>query len=199
MRTLLVFASLILLFVPVIYLDRTAKGHITPNPVSFFVRSVVAAMNLVTYFFTSGQDTFKTSVSLVSTVGLVTIFAYSLRKGRFSKVNNFDIVSGVIAILVAVIWKVSSDPVIANLLLQSAMFIAFVPAIRGVLAGVAREEVTPWALATLTYVLMVGALNLDVNTTWQQLVHPVFVGIGGNGGLMLAVIYKKYNEKGPLL
>lgn len=190
MNALMILASLILLSVPILYLVRTAQGHITPNPVTFGVRSVVSVMNLATYFFTTGKDPFKSSVTFASTVGLITILAYSFRKGRFSKVNRFDITSGIIAFTVALLWKFSKDPIFANLCLQSAMLLAFVPAIRGVLAGVAREQVLPWALATLTYTLMVTALLLDRGTTWQQLVHPIFVGILGNGGLMLAAAYK---------
>ncbi len=184
-------ASAILLVVPVLYLVKTVQGKVTPNPVTFLLRSVVAVMNLVTYFLTNGEDVWKSSVTIVSTAGLVSIFLYAFYRGKFSRINAFDIVAGTIAAMVAVMWRMSSDqdPVQANLLLQSAMLISFVPAIRGVLAGVAKEEVLPWALATTTYVLMTTALVLT-SATWQEFVHPVCVGILGNGGLALAVAYK---------
>ncbi len=194
MNTLMIIASLILLSAPVIYITRVAQGHITPNPVTFLIRSVVAAINMVTYFFVAGRDPFKASVALVSTLGLTTIFVYSFRKGKFSKINGFDISLGVISFAVAILWKLNNDPVIANLCLQSAMLLAFVPTIRAVLAGVTREQVLPWALPTLSYTLMIYALSLSGTTTWQQLVNP-FVGMIGNGGLMLAVACKQKSSR----
>lgn len=187
---LLVIASAILLVVPILYLAKTAQGKITPNPVTFFIRSVVSVMNLTTYFQTNGHNVWKSSVTLVSTVGLVTIFLYAFSRGKFSKVNRFDVTSGAIAIMVAVFWRLSGDPVVANLLLQTALLISFIPAIRGVCTGAAKEQVLPWALATTTYVLMTLAIALDPSSTWQQLIHPICVGILGNGSLALCVAYK---------
>jgi len=192
---LLVVASIILLVVPVLYLVKTAQGKITPNPVTFLVRSVVSVMNLVTYFLTNGQDPWKSSVTFASTSGLLSIFFYAFYRGKFSRINWFDIVAGVIAIVVGVMWKLSKDPVLANLFLQTAMLVSFIPAIRGVLVGVAKEQVLPWALATTTYVLMTTALMLDPSTTWQQFIHPVCVGLLGNGSLTLVIAFKNYRKQ----
>lgn len=190
MNALMIIASLVLLSVPILYLVKTMRGSITPNPITFGVRSVVSIMNLATYFFTTGKDPFKSSVTLASTIGLIMIFVYSFKKGKFSRINQFDVASGIIACGVALLWKLSEDPIVANLCLQSAMLIAFIPAIKGVLIGGAREQALPWAIATLAYILMTVALVCDPGITWQQLIHPVFVGILGNGGLMLAAAYK---------
>lgn len=189
-NAIMLVASVILLAVPVLYLVKTAQGKITPNPVTFFVRSVVSVMNLVTYFLTNGESFWKSSVTIASTIGLLSIFLYSFYRGKFSKINRFDITAGVIAVMVGVMWKLTSNPILANLLLQTAMFISFIPAIRGVLAGVAKEEVLPWAMATTSYVLMTTAISLDSSSTWQQFVHPVCVGILGNGSLMIAIWFK---------
>ncbi len=191
MNILIIIASLVLAYVPILYLQRTAKGPVTPNPTTFFLRSVVSVMNLVTYFLTVNHSMLKSSVSLVSTVGLVSIFVYTFWKGKFSALNYFDIASGAVAIVVAIFWKMSSDPIRANLYLQVAMLISFAPSIRGVLNGKNKEERKPWVLATLAYVLMTLGLLLDPKTSLEQMVHPIFVGILGNGSLMYAVIRKK--------
>jgi uncharacterized membrane protein len=194
-NTLLVVASIILLVVPVLYLVKTAQGKITPNPVTFFVRSVVSVMNLTTYFLTNGHNPWKSSVTLASTVGLLAIFFFAFYRGKFSRINRYDIVAGAIAIVVGVMWKLSKDPVLANLLLQTAMLVSFIPAIRGVLAGAAKEQVLPWALATTSYVLMTTALSLDPLTTWQQFIHPVCVGLLGNGSLALVIAFKNSHKQ----
>jgi uncharacterized membrane protein len=187
-------ASMILLAVPVLYLMKTVQGRVTPNSVTFFVRSVVSVMNLITYFLTSGENFWKSSVTIASTVGLLTIFTYSCYRGKFSRINRFDITAGAIAVIVAVMWKLTNNPILANLLLQTAMFISFIPAIRGVLTGIAKEEALPWAMATTSYVLMTIAIILDNSSTWQQFVHPVCVGILGNGSLMVAVWFKNFHK-----
>jgi phage shock protein PspC (stress-responsive transcriptional regulator) len=109
-------------------------------------------------------------------------------RGRLTKLRTVDVVCAMTATVIGIIWKSTGNAVLANLLLQSIMPLAFYPAISGVIAGIAKEEAFPWVLATLCYVFMVLAIVVDWNSSsWYALVHPVISGFCGNGALATAV------------
>jgi hypothetical protein len=189
-KILMVMASLVLLYVPGLYLYKTAKGLVTPNPVTFGVRSFAAILNVVTYFLSTGRDPFKSTVTAASAIGLTAIFVYSRHKGLASKVNWYDKVVGGVSVVALIVGMSTKESIAGNFVLQFALLIPFIPHIRGVLSGNAKEHVLPWILATLSYVLMTAALWLSPTTTKWQFVHPVCVGILGNGALAFAVAWK---------
>ena len=184
----LILANLLLVATVVIYLRNVVKNGVTPNPAAFFIRSVVAVMNCFSYFAVLHKDYFKLSVSIVSTLGLVIIFIYALMRGRLTKLRTVDVVCGLTATAIGVVWKTTGNPILANLLLQSIMLLAFYPALSGVLSGIAKEKAFPWVLASSCYVFMVLAIIWDWNSgSWYALVHPVVSGFLGNGSLAIAI------------
>lgn len=183
----LILANLLLIATIVLYLRNVVVAGVTPNPITFFVRSVVAVMNCFSYLAVVNKDYFKLSVTVVSALGLIVIFSYAFLRGNLTKMRTIDAVCGTAALIIGVIWKTTGNPVFANLLLQAIMLLAFYPAINGVLAGVAKEKPLPWIFATLCYVFMVVAIVADWNAGgWYALVHPVVSGILGNGSLATA-------------
>ena len=184
----LILANLLLISTIILYFRNVVVKGVTPNPAAFFIRSVVAVMNCFSYLSVVQKDYFKISVLLVSTLGLLLIFFYALMCGKLTKLRTVDVVCGVAAFVIGVIWKTTGNAVMANLLLQSIMLLAFYPAISGVLAGVAKEEAFPWFLATLCYVFMIISILVDWHIgSGYALVHPVISGFCGNGALATAV------------
>lgn len=193
MKTLSLFlANLFLIATVTLYFRNVLKAGVTPNPITFFVRSVVATMNCFSYLAVVQYDYFKLSITVVSAAGLVIIFVFALFRGSLTKLRTVDVVCGSATLIIGVIWKTTGDPILANLLLQIIMLFAFYPAISGILAGAAREKALPWILATLCYAFMIVAIVADWNANgWYALVHPIVSGVIGNGSLALAVLWTK--------
>ena len=186
-QILSVLASFLLLGVVGSYMWHVVRNGATPNPTMFFVRSVVAVMNTVSYFGVVHNDPFKWLVTAVSAGALVLVFLYSLFCGKFTKMRGVDTVCLVLAILVGIVWKITNG-VVANLLLQGVMVLAFVPAAIGVYHNKAKEKPMPWALAVASYVLMTATILIGWQGNWEALVHPLASGIGGNGALMVLAV-----------
>ncbi|HXF44018.1 MAG TPA: hypothetical protein VNK70_00950 [Candidatus Paceibacterota bacterium] len=192
-QMLSVLASLLILGTVGSYMWHVVRNGVTPNPTMFFVRSIVAVMNTVSYFIVVQHDPFKWLVTAVSAGALVFVFFYSLFCGKFTKMRGVDIICLVLAIIVGVVWKMT-DGVMANLLLQGVMVLAFVPAAVGVYYNRAKEKPLPWALAVASYVLMTTIILIGWQGNWEALVHPLASGIGGNGALMLLAV-RQHNWK----
>lgn len=180
-------ASLFLVGTVALYFHYLLKGEkVTPNPATFLIRSIVSIINVVLYWGVADKDWVKVIVTAISAAGLVSIFTYACAKKKFSPVRSLEVVSFVLAMAIVVVWMFTNDKVLANLLLQGVMLLAFWPQVNAVYNNVARELPLPWALATVAYVLMtVVVIGSPNGWSWPQLVHPVFVGILGNGALMV--------------
>jgi len=183
-------ACLLLLACIGLYLYNVIKKGVTPNPTNFFVRSVVAIINVFTYFKVAHGNFYVTSMTIVSAIGLLAVFGYAKWKSKFCAMSKLDYLSCIIAMITCVIWKLTNG-VVANYVLQIIMFLAFLPAITAVLDGRAKEKALPWLFATAGYVLMsiviIGTYGID----YGKLIHPLISGVAGNGLLALSIIYKK--------
>lgn len=189
-QILAVLASLLILGTVGSYMWNVVRNGVTPNPTMFFVRSIVAVMNTVSYFSVVHNDPFKWLVTAVSAGALVVMFLYSLFCGKFTKMREVDIICLVLAILIGIVWKITNGAV-ANLLLQGVMVLAFVPAAIGVYHNRAKEKPLPWALAVASYVLMTATILIGWQGNWEALAHPLASGIGGNGAMLVLILRKK--------
>ncbi|MBI3634443.1 MAG: hypothetical protein HY228_02380 [Candidatus Yonathbacteria bacterium] len=90
-----------------------------------------------------------------------------------------------------------TDGVVANLLLQGVMVIAFVPTAVGIYDGRAKEKPFPWVLAVASYVLMTATIVIGWQGNWEALVHPLASGIGVNGALMV-LAFRQQRRQVPL-
>ena len=169
-------------------------GKIDPNPIMFLIRSVVAWINLATYFSGSQLTWMRGSILIVSSVSLTTIFLVSFFLGRMRMVKKTDIGCLIFSLGVLGIWKATRDPVMANLLIQIAMFAAFIPSIVAVRQGRERMSSLPWICASTAYVFMTAAILTDPNGFLLfQLVNPLVPGIIGNG--LLALVSYQQEKK----
>ncbi len=192
MNTLLnLLGSVSLCVAPVLLIIGSLKkegepGKIDPNPAMFFIRAVVAWMNLATYFVGSQTTLIRCSVLIVSTISLTTLFFVSLWLGRLKMVGLIEITCLILSVIVGVIWKITENPVMANLIMQVILVISFMPSFIRTYRLEERNTPLTWIFATVAYVFMTMALLVDENGfKLFQLVNPIIPGIGGNGLLAL--------------
>lgn len=192
MNTILnLLGSLALCVAPTLLIIGSLKkesdpGKIEPNPATFLIRSVVAWINLATYFVGSQTTIIRTSVLWVSCISLSLIFILTLFLGRWKMVRTIEIICLCLAVALLQVWH-QSTPVVANLLLQVVLVISFIPSAIRMYQLKEKQTSPPWIFATVAYVLMTTALFVDPRGyKLFQLVNPIIPGIGGN--LTLAIL-----------
>ena len=181
-------ASLLIVLVLVAYFKQVIKGQSTPNPATWLIWSIVCTMNAVSYFLVVKGNLWQSSITIIVAVGLSSIFVYSLVKGKFGKLGKTEVICFVSAVIVGILWQITGDANLANILLQGVFLISFVPTVLGLLKRELKEKALPWNLAVVSYSCLLISVIIDIeNAGWIALVHPIANGIIGNGSVALIV------------
>lgn len=146
--------------IPLIVIPKIIKGLATPNATTFLIRSIVAIINMVTYFFMTNQEWFKSLIMVTSTLSLVSIFLACVIKNGFGGINTVDKICALTALISIIVWKLS-NPMMANMMVQVVIVISAVPTIQGVVSGRNKEIPLPWMIASSGYALSLIALILQ--------------------------------------
>ncbi len=165
---------------------------VTPNPATFLIRTAVAIMNCISYFAVVNRDYLKISITIVSICGLVAILIYSFCHGKLVKLRAIEYVCMSFAVIIGVVWKMTGDPVLANILLQLILILSFYPTFAGIVSGRQKEEPLPWALAGIAYLLFATGNAFDWHVSgYKPLIHPLTSGVLGNSTILLAIYLRK--------
>jgi hypothetical protein len=165
-----------------LYVLQLVKGSSIPNPATWIIWLIIGVINLLTYFLVVEHNLLRSLTLLVVTSGILVVTVYSLVRGRFAKLRLLDIVCFLLALMIVVLWRVTGDPILANLILQVVYIISFIPTILGLHQGILKEKPWPWILAVGGYVFMIAATMVSwTNQSWPALAHPIINGVIGNG------------------
>ncbi len=172
----------------VIYNRQTKRGTSTPNASTWTIWSVVTVMNSGAYLTASG-DLLTSVLPAVSGIACVLTFMNALRHGRFKRPRLWDVVAMVLGLAAGVVWWRFDDPfvaslilplapagasaaLVANLILQLATGISFIPTYRD--AWFLRSESPPpWVIWSVAYLLLIVAVWLRVDEQRTDYIYPV--------------------------
>lgn len=184
-----------------IYLLHMLRGKNTPNPATWFIWAVVHTMNTVSYVMLNGvfRDWQNSLIAVVMAIMIITIFVTAWKRSHFSKFSRKDAYALVGALIVGIIWKLTKDEQIANLLIQVLLIYSFWPTIVGLLKKQAQENPLAWSVAVLAYFLTIAAITsnstFSMSNDWVKLVYPFVNGILGNGSVAVISIIIRYKTR----
>ena len=177
-------SSLMMVAVMPFYLRQVIQGTSTPNPATWFIWVIMTIMNTFTYYYVVKGDIPKFLITAIVALGVNSIFVYSIFKGKFTKPGKVEIICFMFVFVVGVFWQTTGNDIATNLLLQGIFVISFIPTISGLLKHKAREKPLPWNLATISYAFLALAIISDWGSGgWVALIHPVVIGVLGNGSV----------------
>jgi hypothetical protein len=139
------------------------------------------------------------AANIVVAISFVFIFLYSFVRGRYAKFTPVDKISLIVGLLTVTVWKLTGDAITAQLILQVAVMISFLPTIVGLFQGNLRERPLPWFIGVLSYFFVTAAVLVQSGiSNWPALVYPLIVGVGINGLIgFLAIAQDKEYLKVP--
>ena len=188
-KLLQLISPFFLLAIPFVVLPKINRGEIRPNAVTFLIRSIVAIMNMITYFLMTDKEIFKSLIMVMSTVSLSSIFITCLVKNGIGNMSPFDKACGILSIVAIIIWK-TSDHTVANITIQLIIVLASIPTMLGVVSGRNKEIPLPWMMATAAYVLNIIALYL-LHAATVQMIHLFVCAISNT---VIAILAHKTNK-----
>lgn len=169
-----------------IYNRQMLRGESKPNTATWSTWVVLSTLNATSYFFMSG-DWVKTLLPIASTTACIGTFAFSLLKGKLSKLDPLDTLALILGLGVSFVWWWQRNATFANLLLQIPITISFFPTYRGVVKNPKVEKALPWFIWSSAYIFSITTVILRWKGQPQDLVYPVLCLIlhGGVGFLTL--------------
>jgi hypothetical protein len=191
----MLFAGLaggLLIAVLLIYIRNVLYANIGMNLSTWLIATLATLIQNVTYYPTVGGQWHLLIVPTIISVGLIAITILGWRKGTFGQIGRFDIVVFVGTMLCLALWLIF-DGVVANVVLQFALFASFIPTIRDLRAKKFQDEAFPWGLASFGYIFQLVAVAISIKTLqdWPRLVNPILVGLLGNGMVSWAAFWSK--------
>ena len=185
------FSSGMLLFVYVIYFKQVSSGDSKPNPVSWLTWAIVSSINSITYLSVVEGNYWKAGIAFVANISMISICAYAFYQRKFSKLNLFDFIILCSTVFIGIIWKITQDDRLANILVQFIFIISFIPTIYGLFINTLKEKPFPWWLAVFAYFIQIITLIINFNGDWLELLFPFINGIVGNGSVAVLATIKK--------
>ena len=185
--SLALLANFVVLVVYTTYLIQVIKGDSTPNPATWIIWLTVSILNAIT-FIQVADTWYQGLISVTMTIFVAGLFFYSLSRKKFTPLKSIEKNVLVLTGIIGVLWLVTGNEKLANLLLQIALLFSFWPTIQGLRKGLAKEKPLPWILAVMAYVLIVSSMLLNFQGNYVALVYPVLNGIVGNGIVAIIAI-----------
>ena len=191
-------ASILILVVMGIYLYKVVYSTTRPNTATWLIWVIVMSLNTGTYYEVVKGDLKEMALPSLATSGVILIFIYSLFKGKFQRIEVFDVATVGLSFAIGVVWKTTGDAILANLALQMILLMSFFPTVRSVWKDPRSDHWLPWAIAVASYSFQILAVlwSLD-GWTWPELAFPFANGILGNGSVPVAMWLKKHEGNLP--
>mgnify|MGYP000582484979 CR=1 FL=1 len=154
------------------YLNTAMRGGGKPNWITWVIFLMVGIVNAMSYFSVT-RDWLKCIIPGINFVFALLMVLVAFLCGRTKKPGF----SGILALLVGVaaalmgIWKDSS--IVANMAIQVAILIGFIPTWQSVWNDPMAEPFRPWFAWAASYIALVGVVAMRWKDEPLELVYPI--------------------------
>ena len=154
------------------YNQRVRSGTTVPNGATWAIWSVIAVISAGTYFTVTG-DFWKSILPILNILLCIGTFLLAFIAGKFKKLDVTDWLALGLGLVAALVWVVYKSAGYANLIVQVAIMVGFIPTWRAVWKRPLCEHPRPWWIWAASYSIAIAALILRWKNQWIDLVFPV--------------------------
>jgi hypothetical protein len=191
-------ASITLIPVYIVYFKQVTREESKPNPATWIIWSVVTLINTFIYEDLT-QSLVKSAIAITAFALMTSMMIYCLLKGKFQplkRLEKLSLVSLFAALAIGIYWRQGGEIKTANVVIQIALLLSFIPTIANQISYWKKEEKltekhTPWTLGALAYTFQIIGLLINFDGRWEALLYPFLNGIVGNGSVAIIAIYLK--------
>jgi len=179
------------------YLDYNKdvlKGTRKPNGSTWAIWSAIAILSASSYFVIVG-DWAKSILSLTNIALCILTFIIALWLKCFERPDKAERVALVLGLVAVGVWWWYQSALYANLIIQFAMAVDFIPTLRLIWNKPRSERPRPWLIWTFGYVLLVITITLRWRGQWYDLVYPVNCIVFHLAVALLAIIRLKQQNR----
>lgn len=155
-----------------VYNRQLLAGKNTPNISTWAIWAFLSLLNVASYQAMSG-DWVKSLLPIISSLMCVATFLASLFKGRFVRIDRYDLAALALGFLAALAWWQFKSAAFANLIAQACIAIGFVPTFRSVWESPKNEKPSAWFLWSFAYVIGTAVVLMRWNNQYQDIIYYV--------------------------
>lgn len=167
-----VIASFLHIIAFAIYNKQVFQQTSVPKTATWTLWAILTVLNASSYSIMSG-DLIKSLLPATSSLACIITFLACLYGGKFSWMDKWDGIAFVIGLVSGFVWWRYQSATYANLILQLAVAISFIPTYRGVWNNPKSEKTFPWYLWSTAYVISITVVLLRWQGQYADLVYPV--------------------------
>lgn len=177
-------SAVLILITGIMYFMQIQRGLSQPNAATWIIWLFIDAVNLASYAKMVEQEPFKAYVAIAATINALGIVTYAAWNRSFVRMDRTDLFLLLLAMVITLIWNLTGNATLANVLLQSVYVISFALTIRSICNG-APEHPAAWLVAVCAYVLSIIAIifTWDSPDDGWELAFPIINGVLGNGSI----------------
>ena len=161
------------------YIYYLVSKKIILNKATWGISAAMMCLQAGSYYqiVKTGNPWIATSSIIVAT-SFVFIFLYSFIYGRYAKLSFSDKISFIVGLVTVVLWKLTGNAKMANIILTTAVIISFIPTVIGLFQGRLREKPWPWFVGPLSHLFVVASIFLQSGfSNPVAFAYPLIVGI----------------------
>jgi hypothetical protein len=167
------------------YLRDVVKGKTKPHTFSWLVWGILTVIVFIGQLIDQGG--FGTWVTGFTACAVLIIFIFGIFKGE-KNITKGDWASLLAALFTIVIWILTSEPLIAIILVTIIDILAFYPTIRKTILKPHEETLTLYLLSGIKWILAILALQ---NYSFVTLLYPVYLVLINGLFVTLLLVYRK--------
>ena len=169
---LTILSSVIFLTFFVLYNKNILNGSIRPNIVTWSLFSLITLINSITYIvFTS--DILKSALAFTDCFTCIVITCLIIFKGQPSKLNVLEKIIIFLSLFSLLVWYALHSAIYANLLLQPAYILAFVPTLKNAWNNPKDESALVWLMWAFSFALTLIVIVIRFHGVWMDFVNPL--------------------------
>lgn len=180
-RSLAALAGILSISAFAIYNWKIFAGEASPNITSWFLWGTLTILNVTSYKAMT-HDWVKSALPTINSTLCLLTFFFTLFFGKVHGLGGYDIAVLIIGVTAVVVWWLFRSSKSANLLVQVALAVAFIPTYLSVIADPSTEIALSWFLWAACFLLQTVVVILRWKKEWVELVYPL-----SNFGLQFAL------------
>ena len=172
------------------YYRNIFRGTIKLHPFTWFGFALLNGITFVVQLVTGGGA--GAWVTLVTTIGTLGIFLLSITKGE-KDITRFDVICFIGALLSIIMWKLTSNPLSAVIIVVIADVLTFLPTYRKAYLRPYQETATLYCMSVIKYVVSIFALTTFTLTT---ALFPIAIALANLLIVVILVTRRMYLKRG---
>ncbi len=165
-------ASLLSLVAYIAYSWTIITGGTHPNVSSWIVWSFLSLLNFLSYKKLTG-GWIKSILPSANSVMTIVIMVAGIKTGSLSILGDTDVICLGIGIIAGLVWWIKKSASFAQILLQIAIVVGFIPTIRNAYIFPGTELWVSWFLWTLSFVLQLLIVKRTSSGKFIEFLYPV--------------------------